>query len=85
MRLVHVYGDDEYSTLDFEKMNISYEKAYLKAKECEDDIWEFQPGCFVQAIDFAYDHVTDEFIDFVKETIGDYDMLKHEDFFIVEN
>ena len=42
-------------------------------------------GCFVHAVDFAYDHVTDEFIDFVKSTIGDYDMMKHEDFYIVEN
>lgn len=85
MKLIHVYGDDEYSTLDFDRLNISYEKAYQKAKQCEDDIWEFQMGCFVHALDFAYDHVTDEFISFVKETIGDYDMLKHEDFYIVEN
>lgn len=86
MKVVHIYGDDGYgySAQDFNMLGISYEKAYAKAKACDDNVWEFQPGSFVKAIDFAYDHTTPEFIDFVKETIGDSDLLRDEDFFIVD-
>jgi len=50
----------------------------------EDETWEFEKGCYCKAIDYANVYVTPDFIDFIKSTIGDSDMLKHENFYIVE-
>lgn len=79
-----MYSDEgEYSAEDFiEKYDVS--KAYEKAKKCPNEIWEFSKGAFCKAIDFAYVHVTTDFIDFVKSTIGDHEMMKHENFFVVD-
>ncbi len=84
MKLIHVYSDEgEYSASDFiEKYNVK--EAYKKAKKSKDDVWEFSKGAFCKALDFAYVHVTEDFIDFVKSTIGDHEMMKHENFFVVE-
>ena len=86
MKLIHVYGNtDDYAAEDFTMMNITYEAAYNKAKKCEDDTWEFRKDAFVKAMDFAYVHTTNDFIEFIHEVLGDTDMLNAEDFFIVEN
>jgi len=86
MKLIHVYGtEDDYAADDFNLMSISYEKAYKLALEKEDGIWEFRKGAFVKAMDFAYVHTTDDFIDFIKEVLGDKDLMKSEDFFVVED
>lgn len=85
MKLIHVYSDDnEYASEDFENLKVSAQKAYEKAKKNKDDVWEFIKGSYCKAIDFAYVHVTEDFIDFVKTTIGDKDMMRHENFFVVE-
>lgn len=85
MKLIHVYSDDnEYASEDFENLKVSAKKAYEKAKKNKDDVWEFIKGSYCKAIDFAYVHVTEDFIDFVKTTIGDKDMMRHENFFVVE-
>lgn len=84
MKLIHVYSDDnEYASEDFENLKVSVKKAYENAKK-NNDIWEYMKGSYCKAIDFAYVHVTEDFIDFVKTTIGDKDMMRHENFFVVE-
>jgi hypothetical protein len=85
MKLIHVFGDDDYAAEGYLMLNITDEEAYNRAKQCEDDTWEFQQGRYIRAIDFAYDHITDEFVEFAKEVLGDKDLMLSEDFFIVEN
>lgn len=84
MKLIHVYSDEsEYAAEDFIK-NFNIRAAYETAKSMEDETWEFSKGCYCKAIDYANVYVTPDFIDFIKSTIGDSDMLKHENFYVVE-
>lgn len=85
LKLIHIYSNEnEYAIEDFNSKNISIKEAYKKAENSPDNTWEFVIGSYCKAVSFAYVHVTPDFIDFVKSVIGDKDMMKHEDFYVVE-
>lgn len=84
MKLIHVCGEDDYSVLDFENLKISINDAYDKAFHTDDGVWEFKPNGWVTARNFPNVKVTDDFMSFVRDCLGDEDRMKAENFFIIE-
>lgn len=84
MKILHVAGEDDYSVVDFNKLGISIKDAWDKAFHSEDGSWHFKQDGWASALTFTGVTITQEFLDFVKTSLGDKEMLKAEDFFIVE-
>lgn len=83
MKVLHVYGDDDYAVLTLQcDVKVSEEEAYQKAEESDDGVWEFADGCYAEAFEFP-GTVSKEFIDFLNDK-KDYDSTKHEDWFVIE-
>jgi hypothetical protein len=89
MKLLHVYGDDDYAVLTLQQSDI-YQAIwghglFNHAMEHgdKDGKLEFDTGCFIQAIEFPGVVLTDEFIEFLNDK-KDYDSTKHSDWFIIE-
>ena len=89
MKLLHVYGDDDYPVLtlqDSEYHKLSYLELYNLAIEKDTEgfgVFEFEEGYYIEAYEFEGVTLTDEFINFLNNK-KDYDSTKHNDWFIVE-
>jgi hypothetical protein len=81
MKILHVNGDADYGALTFEQ-DYGLEKAREDVKngnvpkdESGDEAWE------AKVLEFG--EVDSKFIDFIKGEIMDYDMSKHENFYVL--
>ena len=85
MKVIRIFSDEEadYAVEDFLRSSILPSEAFEHAQKCLDNKWEFRKGAYVEAITFAYCNITKDFEDFVKQTIGDVTMMKHETFIVV--
>lgn len=78
MKILYIYGDDDYAALDFDK-EIGIEKAR--------ELWEKgQPlplpeGVYYKVQDFG--DVDPKFIDFIRDKIQDYEDSKHSNFYTI--
>lgn len=87
MKLLYVYSDDDYAALTFEQSELG-KKSY---KEVYDFVFNEHGGSYeneeegftIDCYEFEGVTLTDEFIDFLNDK-KDYDMTKHEDWFVVE-
>lgn len=81
IRLLKIYGDDDYGALTWENLNISPEDTVKKIEESGTNTWEFEEGCYAELYEFdigsVYTEEVEELVDFIKNEICDYDSLKH--------
>ena len=83
MKIIHVYGDDEYAAMFIED-EYGIERAYKEAIENGGKVEitgdEFQQA-YVQVKEFG--EVDSNFIDYIRDQ-QDYDMAKHTNFFVID-
>ncbi len=78
MKMIYVYGDDEYAAIDFEN--------YFKGISVNEIIDRFiingenHDGDFKMKL-YIFDTVDPNFITFVRMYVEDYDMAKHSTFY----
>lgn len=78
MKMIYVYGDDDYAALDFER--------YFNGKSVKEIIERFfdneeeYDGDFEMKL-YEFGEIDPEFIKFVCSSIQDYDQSKHENFY----
>lgn len=90
MKLIHVYSDGDYGVLEFEQSDLGGKPlkevydfvkeqggSYTKEDEEGNEIFIIECHRFEGVV------LTDAFIDFLNDQ-KDYDMSKHDDWFIVE-
>ena len=86
MKLIHVYGDDDYAVLTLQQdtpyRDWSYKRLHEEAMNNHGS-WEFADGCYIDSYEFENVVVTDGFIEFLN-SIKDHDSIKHSDWFIVK-
>jgi hypothetical protein len=83
MKILYVYGDDDYGAVNFEDSNYTVEDVVKMVEEEGQDEFETDDGdsFFAEVLNFK--DVDPEFITWVKNTIQDYDDSKNKDFYIV--
>lgn len=79
MRILYVYGDDDYAATTFEG-DYKFNDIVKKAEENDNEI-EFEEGMYAKILEFG--EVDEKFIEFMKK-IQDYDDSKHHNFYIIE-
>lgn len=87
MKLIYVHGDDDYGALYWEQLSDEEKDKYTtqllfqeeKIITIEDEGGE----TIIELLEF--DKVDPKFIVFIKENIQDYDELKGNDFFVIED
>lgn len=90
MKLIHVYSNNDYGAVKFEQSDLGkkpLKEVYDFVKEqggsyTEEDE-EGNEGFTIDCHKFSGVVLTDDFIDFLNDQ-KDYDMSKHDDWFIVE-
>lgn len=81
MRILFVYGNGDYSALDYER-DIGQEKALkLIGGELNKEV-EIGPDTRAKLIDVG--EVSAEFIQFIRDEIQNYDQAKARNFYIIE-
>lgn len=86
MKLIHVYGDDDYGVLNFENSELgkkSYKEVYDFVEKHGGSYQNEEEDFCIDNYEFENVKVTDEFILFLQEE-KDYDSAKHKDWFIVD-
>lgn len=81
MKMIYVFGDEEYAALEFERA--------FDGRLVSDIINELIPEPFVGSYEFdefnielyEFGDVDTNFIQFIRNTILDYDQSKHENFY----
>lgn len=79
MKILHVYGDDDYGALEFEN--------YFKGQTVKSIIERFiyteeeHDGDFYMDL-LEFNEVDEKFAQWIKNQICDYDQLKHENFYL---
>ena len=86
MKVLYVYGDDDYAALTFEdELRLSTHegliKSYDEAIECGGET-EIVDGIYAVAMQF--ESVDMKFIKKIKNEVMDYDSMKHSNFYVVE-
>ena len=86
VQFLKIYGDDDFAVVTWEKGPLSIQETVEKVK-ANGSPWEFEEGCYAELVEFNFTPdskaAIEDFIAWVKDTIGDYDSLKNTDFFIV--
>lgn len=83
MKILHVYGD-EHSAM-FVDDEFGVDKAYQLAKDNGGSYTINNEDGYAEVKIREFEDVDKKFIDFMKDNLCDYDQLKDEDFFIVED
>ena len=81
MKILHVYGE-EYSALNVEQ-EIGLDDAYQLAKANGGSVdIDNDNGCYMASVDvLTFGEVDSKFVDFIRNSIMDYDDSKHENFY----
>lgn len=84
MKVLFIYGDDDYSALNFEQSGMSKEEVYKIAMDNGSRFdFETEEGNFTVKV-FEFGEVDVQFIQFIRSHIEDYDQSKHQTFHVVE-
>jgi len=84
MKLLYVYGDNDYAAMTWEdKISEENKKIIVdRLLSGEETCIEFEEDYFVELREF--DNVDKKFVDFIIDKFMDYDMSKHSNFFVIE-
>ena len=85
MKILHIYGDDDYHFLAYEQCELSQEEVIEKYESSPDKKCYFEFGeyesFYAQILEFK--EVDPKFVEFVKR-MQDYDDTKHENFIVIK-
>lgn len=91
MKILYVWGDDDYGALMFEQSKYSVEQVAEMCQETDyinieytEGVGEFEETTQFNAKVYEFGEVDPEFIKFIKDDIQDYDDSKHHNFYVVE-
>jgi len=95
IKILHIYGDDDYAVVTWENtyqltdaIQVTLDAILTDKATGGDGVIEFSEGCYAEVVEFDIPvpnkSELENFIDWIKDTIGDYDNLKNEDFFLVD-
>jgi hypothetical protein len=79
MKILYVYGDDDFAALTWEQKNDKFKKNIVKKLKKDGDCFEFEEGCFVVLKEFG--DIDKKFIEFLGDSILDYDQCKNNNFY----
>ncbi len=79
MKILHVYGDDDYGALEFE--NYFKGQSIKSIIEMFIDNEEEHDGDFYMDL-FEFGEVDEKFVSWIKDEFCDYDHLKHSNFYL---
>lgn len=84
MKILHIFGDDDYAVLDWENHSLEFREECLSKLEKHEDMYNFNENNYIQLLDFPNTTICKDFLYFLKNTIMDYDDMKHRDFIILD-
>lgn len=84
MKILKVYGDNDYAALTYEQRN--FKREYVVEQLGVDGFWEFEEGCYAEIFEFDVElnEETRNLFNFVLEEIGDYDFCKHTNLYLFD-
>lgn len=91
MKILYVWGDDDYGALMFEQSKYSVEQVAEMCQETDsisieytEFVGEFEETTQFNAKVYEFKEVDPNFVHFIKADIQDYDDGKHKNFYVVE-
>lgn len=84
-KILYIYGDEDYAAATFEDCGIEPEVVWQEAFDSKKHIKEYDiDGDEFTAEALEFDDIPEDFIDFVRDTVIDYDQSKHTNFYLVK-
>lgn len=83
-KVLWIYGEDEYHALDFDHSDHTVQDIVELVEDSDEDrIMIETEDSYYYAELYVFEKIDPGFIEFINNNVVDYDMSKHENFYIV--